>query len=95
MLGGNPEIEFIGDPRTNYSYGVYNRLIQEVAVLFKSGVISKVNFDFSEVLKLIFQKYSVMVWMIINLSKSFISQTWNYPKTREIIKWISGEHAMV
>lgn len=95
VLGGNPEVEFIGDPRTNYSYGVYNRPIQEVAEQFKSGVISKVNFDFSEVLKLVLQKHPVMVWTTINLSKPFISQTWTYPKTSETIKWISGEHAMV
>lgn len=93
--GGNPEVEFIGDPRTNYSYGVYNKPIATVASNYKSGVITKTNFDFSEVLKLVQNNHPVLVWTTINLSKPFISTSWTYSETGEVIKWISGEHAMV
>lgn len=95
ILGGNPELEFIGEPRKNYSYGVYNKPIAEVAEKYKSGVVSKKNFDFKEVLKLVESNHPVMVWVTINLSKPFISTTWIYPKTGEEIKWISVEHVMV
>ena len=53
VLGGNPEIEFIGNPKTKYSYGVYNKPIAEVANQYKNGVISKIGLDFSEVLNLV------------------------------------------
>ena len=95
ILGGNPEIEFIGDPKTKYSYGVYNQPIAEVANQYKSGVISKTGLDFSTVLSLVSQKHPVMVWTTINLSKPFISSTWTDYKTGNTIKWISGEHAVV
>lgn len=94
-LGGNPEVEFIGDPKTKYSYGVYNRPIVEVANQYKSGVISKIGLDFSEVLKLVQEKHPVMVWTTINLSKPFISTTWVDYETGDTIQWISGEHAVV
>lgn len=95
VLGGNPEIEFIGDPKTKYSYGVYNKPIAEVANQYKNGVISKIGLDFSEVLNLVESNHPVMVWTTINLSKPFISTTWIDYKTGDTIKWISGEHAVV
>ena len=94
-LGGNPEVEFIGDPKTKYSYGVYNRPIVEVANQYKSGVVSKIGLDFSEVLKFVQEKHPVMVWTTINLSKPFISTTWVDYETGDTIQWISGEHAVV
>ena len=94
-LGGNPEVEFIGDPKTKYSYGVYNKPIVEVANQYKSGVVSKIGLDFSEVLKLVQEKHPVMVWTTINLSKPFISTTWVDYETGDTIQWISGEHAVV
>lgn len=95
VLGGNPEIEFIGNPKTKYSYGVYNKPIAEVANQYKNGVISKIGLDFSEVLNLVESNHPVMVWTTINLSKPFISTTWIDYKTGDTIKWISGEHAVV
>lgn len=94
-LGGNPEVEFIGDPKTKYSYGVYNQPIAEVANQYKGGVISKFGLEFKEVLKLVEDKHPVMVWTTINLSKPFISTTWVDFKTGAKIQWISGEHALV
>lgn len=93
--GGNPEIEFIGDPKTNYSYGVYNKPIAEVANKYKPNVNSKIGLDFDKMLEIVKEKKPVMVWTTINLSKPYISNTWTYKATEEQIKWISGEHAMV
>ena len=95
ISGGNPELEFIGDPRNNYSYGVYNKPIAEVGEKYKAGIISKTNFDFQKVLTLVRDNHPVLVWTTINLSKPFISTTWIYPETGEKISWIGGEHAMV
>ncbi len=37
--GGNPEIEFVGDPTDEHGYGVYQKPIIEVANKFKSGMV--------------------------------------------------------
>lgn len=94
IIGGDPEIEFVGDPRNNYSYGTYNKPIEEVAEKYKSGVISKTNFEFSEVVNLVNNNHPVLVWTTINLSKPFISRSW-ITKEGKKIEWISGEHVMV
>ena len=93
--GGNPEVEFIGDPRNNYSYGVYNKPLADVANSLKSGVTSKIGLDFDSVLALVKEGKPVLVWTTINLSKPFKSSTWTYKPTGEKITWISGEHVMV
>lgn len=94
LIGGDPEYEFIGNPKTSYSYGVYNKPIAEIGAKYKKGIVSKVNFNFEEVLKLVDANHPVLVWTTINLSKPFISSTW-YTNSGKKINWISGEHAMV
>lgn len=95
MYGGNPELEFIGDPKTKYSYGVYNKPLEDVANKFKSGVVSRKNFEFEEMLDILRNNKAVLVWTTINLEEPFISKSWIYEPTNEIINWISGEHALV
>ncbi len=95
IYGGNPEIEFIGDPNNSNSYGVYNQPLAEVANMYKPGIISQTNFDFTEVLRLIDNNHPVLVWVTINLTEPYISNSWIYKPTGEVINWISGEHAMV
>lgn len=94
FIGGDPEHEFIGNPKYSYSYGVYNEPIANVGKVYKSNIISKTNFDFDEVLKLVKQNKPVIVWTTINLSNPFISISW-YTATGKKVDWISGEHAMV
>ncbi len=93
--GGNPEKEFIGDPKTNYSYGAFNGPLKDVANMFKPGIVSKKGWDFKNVTDLLDRNIPVMAWVTINLSKPYISRTWIYKETGEEIKWISGEHAVV
>ena len=93
--GGNPEIEFIGNPKSRYSYGVYNKPLADVANKFKSNITSKIGLDFEEMLEIVKTGKPVLVWTTINLSKPYISQSWTYRPTGETINWISGEHAVV
>lgn len=95
LYGGNPELEFIGDPKTKYSYGVYNKPLVDVANQFKSGIISKIGLEFEEMLEIVKNGKAVLVWTTINLKEPFISRTWIYKPTMEKINWISGEHAVV
>lgn len=94
IVGGDPEIEFVGDPRLSYSYGVFNGPIAEVGKKYKDGIVSKVGLDFDKVLAIVEQNCPVMVWVTINLTDPFISATWYAESGREV-KWISGEHTMV
>ena len=41
MYGGNPELEFIGNPTDDFSYGVYNTPIAQVANTFKENIQNK------------------------------------------------------
>lgn len=93
--GGNPEKEFIGDPRNDYSYGVYNEPLKQIALKYKDGIISKIGMEFEEMLNIVKEKRPVLVWTTINLTLPYISQSWIYKPTGEIINWISGEHAVV
>ena len=95
VYGGNPEVEFIGDPRNNYSYGVYNKPLADVANVYKSGINSKIGLDFNDMLNIVKDNRPVLVWTSINLVKPYISKSWTYKDTGEKIKWIAGEHAVV
>lgn len=95
MYGGNPEIEFIGDPRNDYSYGVYNTPIAEVANTFKANIQNREGMELEEVLNLINENRPVMVWTTINNLPSRISTIWIYRPTGEKIYWKENEHAVV
>lgn len=95
IYGGNPEIEFVGDPSNNYSYGVYNKPLMDVANTYKSGINSRIGLEFSEVLNLVKEDRPVLVWTTINMAKPYVSKKWIYKETGETISWISKEHAMV
>lgn len=95
IYGGNPETEFVGTPNNKYSYGVYNKPIEDVANRFKHGVNSKIGLEFEDMLNIVRMERPVMVWTTIGLSKPFISKSWIYKPTGDKIQWISGEHAVV
>ncbi len=93
--GGNPEIEFVGDPRKQNGYGVYQKPIIEVANLFKEGMIDYTGHPLEEVLDLVKQGIPVQVWVSINLQNTKVCATWTYSKTKEKIKWICRLHSVV
>lgn len=95
LYGGNPEIEFIGDPRNDYSYGVFNNPIAEVAETYKENVQNKQGIELEELLELIKENRPVMVWSTINNMESKIRTSWIYRDTGEVIYWKSNEHALV
>ena len=93
--GGNPELEFIGDPKTQYSYGVYEKPIAKVANTYKPGIINATGSSFDEILKIVKSGRPVLTWTSIGLSTPYISTSWIYEPTGETIYWKSGEHAVV
>jgi len=95
MYGGNPELEYVGNPRTKEGHGVYENPIADVAEIYKSGIIRKNNFEFSEVLQLVKTNHPVMVWTSMDLLLPYISKSWIYKPTGETILWKANEHAVV
>lgn len=93
--GSDPEEAFIGDPRSSYSYGVYNKPLVEVANMYKSGINSRVGLAFDDMLNLVKSNKPVLVWVSINLNKSYVSSTWVDKDSGKTIKWLAGEHAVV
>ena len=95
LYGGNPEIEFVGDPYLKHSYGVYEKPIIEVANSFKSGIKGGSNISFNEVINLVQNGTPVMAWTSMGLSLPYISKSWIYKPTGEVISWKANEHAVV
>ncbi len=95
LYGGNPEVEFVGNPLQNNGYGVYENPIADVALMYKAGINIKSNFLFNDVLNLVKTKRPVMVWTSMNLSLPYISSSWIYKPTGEKISWKANEHAVI
>ena len=95
LYGGNPEIEFVGDPRDINGYGVYQKPIQDVANYYKSGMIDYTGHSLNEVLNLVKQNIPVQVWVSINLENTKVCAHWTYAPTGETINWICNLHSVV
>lgn len=93
--GGNPYIEFIGNPTDPNSYGVYDKPIEEIANKLKPEIINGRGMSLNEVLQIVKQNRPVIVWNTMDLKVPYISDTWIYKPTGERINWLSSLHAIV
>ena len=94
LYGGNPEIEFVGDPRKD-GYGVYQKPIQTVANKFKAGMVDYTGHSLDSVLNLVQNGIPVQVWVSINLIDTEIYNSWIYKPTGERINWLGDLHSVV
>lgn len=96
MYGGNPEIEFLGDPKDVYSYGVYEKPIEEIANTYKPGIKNISGTALDDILKLIKEGYPVQVWSSIDcLEPKLANYTWIDRRTNEKIQWKQPFHSLV
>lgn len=95
LYGGNPEKEFVGDPRDIHGYGVYQKPMIEVANYYKKGIIDYTGHSLKEVLNIVSQNKPVQVWVSINLLDTNVCTSWTYKPTGEIIDWICNLHSVV
>ena len=96
MYGGDPEIEFLGDPRDVYSYGVYEKPIEEVANIFKPGIKNISGTPFEDILKLVKNGFPVQVWSSINcLEPKYANHSWIDRRTNKEITWKQPFHSLV
>ena len=95
VYGGNPEVEFVGNPYSINSYGVYEKPLAEVANKFKPGIKIATGTNFDEILKIVGSGKPVLVWTSMYLAAPYISSSWIYEPTGETIYWKANEHAVV
>lgn len=93
--GGNPELGFIGDPKTSNSFGVYEKPIAKLANIYKPGINVATGTSFEDILNIVKGGKSVLVWTSMNLVVPYISRSWIYEPTGETIYWKANEHAVV
>ena len=95
IYGGNPEVEFIGNPYSLNAYGVYEKPIANVANQYKSGIKIATGTSFEKILEIVKTGKPVMVWTSMYLAVPYISKSWIYEPTGETIYWKANEHAVV
>ena len=95
LYGGNPNYEFLGDPRLTSGWGIWDKGLAKVAENFKPNVINGTGMDFDEILKLVYNDRPVVVWTSINLINPYIANKWIYKETGEQIVWKRFNHAVV
>ena len=96
MYGGNPEREFIGNPKEKTGYGVYEKPIIEVANNFKPGIKNTTGANLDNILKLIDKGYPVQVWTSIDAKTPKIANhSWIDEKTNKKIIWKQPFHSLV
>lgn len=93
--GGNPEIEFVGNPYSLNSFGLYEKPIAAVANKYKPNIKIATGTSFEDVLNIVRKGTPVMVWTSMYLATPYISTSWIYEPTGEKIYWKANEHAVV
>lgn len=93
--GGDPEIEFVGDPRDAHGYGVYQKPIINLASKYKSGMVDYTGHSLNQVLELVRSGKPVQVWVSINLKNTSVCADWIHKASGKKIKWICSLHSVV
>ena len=93
--GANPEREFVGDPRKQISYGVFNRPVAQVAEQIMPGVKTKTGATIDEIKAILDTGNPVMAWYVSAPMRP-IMYRWSWLDDRgETVHWPGGEHAVV
>lgn len=93
--GGDPEIEFIGDPKSKSGYGVYENPIIDVANQFKSGIKKITGTSLSDVLKIVESGKPVQVWASSYQRVPTLCNTWIHKDSGKTITWYCNFHSLV
>ncbi len=94
--GANPETEFVGDPRSSSSFGVFNRPVAQVAELFKPGAQTKEQATLDDIHAIIDSGNPVLAWYVTAPMRSIVyRRSWQDYQSDAIVHWPGGEHAIV
>lgn len=94
--GGNPFIEFVGDPYgDDGSFGVFEGpILQTIDAFMPNQAIDLTNKPFDELLEIVRSGKPVIAWTTIEQQTTFHSKTW-LDSEGNTIKWHRYEHAVV
>ena len=93
--GANPEREFVGDPRSEYSYGVFNGPIASVAEHFRPGAMTKTGATVDDIKAILDTGNPVLAWYVSAPMRD-IMYRWSWlDEEGELVRWPGGEHAVV
>lgn len=95
LYGGDPEVEFVGDPRLKTGYGVYEKPIIDVAENFKNGIKNITGSNLDSVLKIVSNGIPVQVWVSINLRNTYVCAKWKSTSTNRYVEWKCGLHSLL
>lgn len=95
LYGGDPNYEFLGDPRSDDGWGIYDKGLVPVANKFKSGIINGTGMDFNQIFGLINENRPILVWTSMDMKKPFVSTKWISEKTGDEIVWKRYNHAVL
>ena len=93
--GGDPEIEFVGDPRSKSGYGVYENPIIDVANQFKSGIKKATGSSLDEILNIVRSGHPVQVWASSYQRTPTKCNTWTHKASGKTITWYCNFHSLV
>ena len=96
IKGGDPEIEFVGDPRLTggKGYGVYQKPIITLANSYKKGMKDISGSSLDTVLKIVNRGKPVQVWATVDMVKPRACITWTTDDNKKVT-WQCGFHSMV
>ena len=93
--GANPEYEFVGDPRSAMSYGVFHKPIAKVAQYFKPGVKAEQNASINDIKAILDTGNPVLAWYVSQPMRD-IMYRWSWiDENNTTVSWPGGEHAIV
>ncbi len=93
--GANPEREFVGDPRSGMSYGVFHEPIAKVSRFFKPGVNTEAAASINDIKSILDTGNPVLAWYVSDPVRD-IMYRWSWiDENGETVAWPGGEHAIV
>ena len=93
--GANPEREFVGDPRSEYSYGVFNRPIAQVAEQIMPGAQTREGASVEDIKAILDSGNPVLAWYVSAPMRE-IMYRWNWiDENGDLVHWPGGEHVVV
>lgn len=99
LVGDRPDQSFIGNPRTENSYGCYAPVIEEVLVQAVDDAYCVQNLAGTDI-DVLWQAYlsrdfPVIVWESIYMVPTYEGSTWRVRGTDEYFTWTAEEHCML
>ncbi len=95
--GADPEIEFVGNPKSHNGYGVFENPIIDVANQFKKGIVKATGKSLDEILEIVKRGKPVQVWASSYQKEPIKCDAWtstsNSSKRRVV--WYCNFHSLV